>query len=82
MVKNGLNPDTATNNTLLYECCRKDGMVEAEVPFDEMQHIGAVPNLVSYNLLIRIGATPDAMKICDEMMKNGCLVDVVGYNTI
>ncbi|KAG6385736.1 hypothetical protein SASPL_154614 [Salvia splendens] len=74
MMQSGVCRDTATYNKLLLECSRKNNRVEAESVFREMFCCGVVPDLH--------GAISDAMKVRDEMVKLGCQMDVVTYNTI
>ncbi|KAK7857517.1 pentatricopeptide repeat-containing protein [Quercus suber] len=95
MLCNGLSLDTTTYKMLLIESCKKDNILEAEEIFNEMLHRGVIPDLFSFSSLIgvfmrnghldgycRNGIMPKALKMRDEMLEQGCVMDLVTYNTI
>ncbi|CAJ1979184.1 unnamed protein product [Sphenostylis stenocarpa] len=87
MVKEGVAPGVATCNALIQVLCKKDSVENAVVVFEELVRKGlCVPNLVTYNVVIRglchVGDMERALGFMVRMGEHGLRASVQTYNVV
>ncbi|KAK7404819.1 hypothetical protein VNO78_05800 [Psophocarpus tetragonolobus] len=87
MVKEGVVPSVATYNALIQVLCKKDTVENAVLVFEDMVTEGVcLPNLVTYNLVIRglchVGDMERALGFMGRMEEHGLRPSVQTYNVV
>ncbi|GAV63558.1 PPR domain-containing protein/PPR_2 domain-containing protein/PPR_3 domain-containing protein [Cephalotus follicularis] len=85
MVEFSIKPSVHDLDTLLYCLCKRKHVKHAQQFFDNVK-LDFSPSAKTYSILIRgwgdIGEFREARKAFDEMIEQGCNVDVLAYNSL
>ncbi|XP_047341530.1 pentatricopeptide repeat-containing protein At1g52640, mitochondrial [Impatiens glandulifera] len=85
MLDFGIIPNIDDLDKLLFALCRRKHVRHAQEFFDQIK-LEITPTVKTYSILMRgwgdIGEADEAQKVFDEMLKRGCEMDLLAYNSM